>query len=203
MKLLPPNGHAALILAAFETWPAAQCLNNFLMLLNIMQAPRPYKFATAFDQPNVHRGLTLGQNLQLEVGHRAAYGDLREIIPATLRPLLDLIPDLKQPVTAASPEIIHLLAIIAAFWRPGDYIFLERPQFNLPAQALPLLIEFLARREFHQVVLIHGPRSLWEQHCDYCFWPEDGRIQFASKTEHPDPLGRLEFANLPKTDFEI
>lgn len=203
MKFLPPSGQAALILAAFETWPAAQCLNNFLMLLNIMQVPRPYKFATAFDRPNFHSGLSLGQNLQLEVGHRAAYGDLPDIIPPALRPLLELIPDLKQAAAQASPETLHLLAIIAAFWRPGDYIFLERPQFNLPAQALPLLIDFLAKKEFHQTVIIHGPRSLWEKHCDYYFWPEEGRIQFASKTEHPDPVGRLEFAYLPKTDQEI
>ena len=203
MKLLPPRGQAALILAAFEAWPKAQCLNNFLMLLNILQAPRPYKFSTAFDLPNFHEELSLGQNLQLEVGHRAAYGDLKETIPANLRPLLELIPDLKQNAGAAPPEILHLLAIIIAFWRPGDFIFLEMPQFNLPSQALPRLLDFLAKKEFHQQVIIHGPRSLWEERCDYYFWPEEGRIQFASKAEHPAPIGRLEFNNIPKTDLEI
>ena len=203
MKTLLPSGAAKIFLAAFDPWPTAQCMSNFRTLLNILQAPRPHKFSLVEPVPFVHRELSIAANIQLEVGHNAAYGDLMEIIPPALRPLLQLLPDLNQMAGAASPEMQHLMAIIIAFWRPGDYVLLERPQFNLPPYALSLLGDFLTKKEFTQDVIIHGPRGLWENWADYVFWPLEGRPCLRARGIPPPEEGHLEFENFPVAEVEI
>ena len=202
MKTLPPQGAPKIFLAAFDPWPAAQCLANFRTLLNILQAPRPHKFSLVEPWPFIHSELSIAANIQLEVGHNAAYGDLREIIPPPLCPFLDLIPDLGQIAGTATPEVQHLMAIIIAFWRPGDYVLLERPQFNLPPHALALLENFLTKKEFGQDVIIHGPRGLWENWADYIFWPAEGRPCLRARGVPPPETGQLEFENFPVAEVE-